>query len=104
MAHWVDGGETSLANTLLLCRRHHRLLHEGGYTIDKNFEGDWKFKTANGKVIPNSPIFKEDYYDDPLGDNPSRDGLPPNGLPPNGFEIGLDEHLIRERMGIYAIG
>jgi hypothetical protein len=103
VAHWVDGGETSLANTLLLCRRHHRLLHEGGYTIDKNFEGDWKFKTANGKVIPNSPIFKEDYYDDPLGDNPLG-GIPSrDGLSSKEFEIGLDEHSISEPVRIYAV-
>jgi hypothetical protein len=25
LRHWVDGGDTSLANTLLICRRHHRL-------------------------------------------------------------------------------
>lgn len=32
--HWADGGETSLDNLLLLCRHHHRLVHEGGYGLE----------------------------------------------------------------------
>jgi hypothetical protein len=31
--HWADGGETSLGNCLLLCHHHHRLVHEGGWTV-----------------------------------------------------------------------
>lgn len=34
--HWCDGGETSLDNLVLLCRHHHRLLHEGGFVIGKD--------------------------------------------------------------------
>ncbi|WP_181781121.1 HNH endonuclease signature motif containing protein [Pseudonocardia pini] len=32
--HWAHGGETSLANTVLLCPRHHRLLHHGEWTVE----------------------------------------------------------------------
>ncbi len=49
--HWVDGGKTSLENTLLLCDRHHRLLHEGGYRIRTDHRGELFFQTARGKVV-----------------------------------------------------
>ena len=61
--HWADGGETSLANTMLICGRHHRLLHEGGFTIHKNFAGEWYFRTADGKVLPEAPMYKPEGYD-----------------------------------------
>jgi Domain of unknown function (DUF222)/HNH endonuclease len=32
LTFWADGGPTDLDNLVLLCRHHHRLLHEGGYT------------------------------------------------------------------------
>lgn len=37
--HWADGGETSLGNCLLLCRHHHRLVHEGGWRVEWWGEG-----------------------------------------------------------------
>ena len=31
--HWEHGGPTSIDNCVLLCERHHRSVHEGGWTI-----------------------------------------------------------------------
>ncbi len=33
LRHWADGGETKLDNLVLLCRFHHRLVHEEGYSV-----------------------------------------------------------------------
>jgi hypothetical protein len=46
--HWADGGETSLANTIMLCSKHHRLLHEGGFEIKPGANGEWHFRNASG--------------------------------------------------------
>ena len=61
--HRADGGETSLENTTMICSRHHRLLHEGGFTIHKNFTGEWYFRTVAGKVLPEAPVYKPVEYD-----------------------------------------
>ena len=52
VVHWADGGETSLENTLLLCGRHHRLLHEGGFAIRADANGEWQFQNAKGMKQP----------------------------------------------------
>ena len=49
--HWIDGGETSLENTVLLCRRHHRYLHEAGFSLERVGE-DLVFSDGQGRVIP----------------------------------------------------
>ncbi len=33
ITHWADGGETSLDNLTLLCRRHHTLIHRSPWTV-----------------------------------------------------------------------
>jgi hypothetical protein len=34
--HWAEGGATSLDNLVQLCRHHHRLVHEGGFTVRRS--------------------------------------------------------------------
>jgi Domain of unknown function (DUF222)/HNH endonuclease len=33
VTHWADGGKTDLDNMVLLCRRHHRILHHSAWEI-----------------------------------------------------------------------
>ncbi len=52
VVHWADGGETSLDNTIMLCSKHHRLLHEGGFEIKPGSKGEWHFRNASGMKTP----------------------------------------------------
>jgi hypothetical protein len=36
--HWTQGGRTDLDNLVLLCAYHHRLFHEGGFTMTRRRE------------------------------------------------------------------
>ena len=53
--HWADGGETSLRNLVLLCRRHHRAVHEGGVRVCVDREGQVVFFTPKGKALLGAP-------------------------------------------------
>ena len=43
---WATGGATDLGNGLLICRYHHRCLHEG----------DWRIQLTNPTLGPNTRI------------------------------------------------
>jgi hypothetical protein len=51
---WIEGGETKLRNLCLLCRRHHRLVHEGGFRVER-VEGRLVFYRPDGSVIDQPP-------------------------------------------------
>jgi hypothetical protein len=53
--HWAHGGETSLENLVLLCYQHHRLVHEGGYTVEGDGESGIRFRNRYGVVWPLAP-------------------------------------------------
>ncbi len=52
--HWLSGGATNPDNLLLLCRRHHRYVHELGFRLDLSEDGSAAFYDAAGRLIPAS--------------------------------------------------
>jgi hypothetical protein len=38
--HWAHGGTTDLNNLVLLCHRHHSLVHEGGWDLVRGADGE----------------------------------------------------------------
>ena len=53
--HWADGGPTRLDNLVLLCRRHHRAVHEDGYRLVRKADGSFLFFRPDGRPLPESP-------------------------------------------------
>ncbi len=54
--HWAQGGPTTLSNLALLCRRHHRAVHEEGYRVERQADGALRFSRPDGRSIPDAPI------------------------------------------------
>jgi hypothetical protein len=53
--HWADGGETKLRNLVLLCRRHHRAVHEEGFRVELMAGGEARFYRPDGRAVPEAP-------------------------------------------------
>ena len=54
--HWAHGGPTTLSNLALLCRRHHRAVHEEGYGVERQSDGELSFRTPDGRLLPDVPL------------------------------------------------
>jgi len=55
LRHWAHGGPTTLSNLALLCRRHHRAVHEEGYQVARLPDGTLQFRRQNGHPLPEVP-------------------------------------------------
>lgn len=52
--HWARGGATDRDNLVLLCRFHHRLVHEGGFTV-RRMRCEVVFRRPDGVAVHEVP-------------------------------------------------
>jgi len=64
--HWAHGGPTTLSNLAILCRRHHRAVHEEGYQVERGPDGELRFRRPDGWPLPESPALPA-VLGDPVG-------------------------------------
>jgi hypothetical protein len=95
--HWAEGGDTSLENLMLLCSHHHRLLHEGGFRVRRDHQGELYFQRADGRVIPRFGYQAADSVDDDIGD-PSAQRCP------TAIAHARGPAEVRETLGAYWSG
>jgi hypothetical protein len=87
--HWSAGGETSLDNLMLLCSQHHKLVHESGFTIQRDYQNHWFFKRPDGRSVPACGYRIQDTIDDDIGDVSELINNPPAG----GLLTGTDNFM-----------
>jgi hypothetical protein len=51
---WTRGGATGLPNLALMCRPHHRMVHEEGWNLERTKDGNWKARPPLRRVPPNA--------------------------------------------------
>lgn len=75
---WSDGGLTVPTNLVCLCRRHHRLVHEGGFSLDMDTSSHVRAFDPSGAEVLSAPAL------------PALDGAP------LGWQSGwdIDEHTL----------
>ena len=92
--HWAEGGETKLDNLLLLCGHHHRLVHEGGWTVrwqsrgnpiffdprgGPHFDGRWRLPRLDGADGGGAGSEPSDPVASLIADNHRLNGAAPDG-------------------------
>ncbi|HEV2781184.1 MAG TPA: DUF222 domain-containing protein [Actinophytocola sp.] len=81
--HWLDGGGTDLANLVLLCRRHHKLLHDSEWSIE---------------VVAGIPWFQPPKWVDPGTEPRAQPPAPPPAVSPVQPPASLASHPTNPRV------
>src|SRR6266478_5309338 len=53
--HWAYGGPTTLSNLTMLCRRHHRAVHEEGFQVERLADDELCFRGPDGRLLSDVP-------------------------------------------------
>jgi hypothetical protein len=53
--HWARGGQSTFENLVQLCSQHHRLVHEGGYRVERAGPGSLCFRRPEGRATAPAP-------------------------------------------------
>ena len=94
--HWANGGPTTLSTLALLCRRHHRAVHENVVQLQRLENGDLEFRDMYGRIldqVPQAPELSAD-SEEALSTATSAAGVNvgPTTLRPNWDGTRLDLH------------
>jgi hypothetical protein len=54
LLEWINGGQTSLDNSALLCERHHTEVHHG-FRVERLPDGRWRTRRPDGTEIRTGP-------------------------------------------------
>jgi hypothetical protein len=54
LLEWINGGDTSLENSALLCERHHTKVHHG-FRVERQPDGRWRTWRPDGTEIRTGP-------------------------------------------------
>ena len=97
IVHWADGGETKLSNLVLLCRFHHRAVHEEGFTV-KIVTGRFGPRGKSGADAGSGPTERIRFFD--------RNGWPlPDVAPPPPLKDPFSDLLAtHQRRGLHPDG
>lgn len=49
-------GQTTLSSLAILCRRHHRAVHEEGFQVTRGPDGALPFRRPDGRPLPEEPL------------------------------------------------